>query len=116
MLEQFATYLINFSLTPGLQKSTGDFASQLLNQTNPAIKESIGLQAMANIATIAGDPTSSQNHSSTASSFYSQWEAFAFDPSECDTLLSYQWRSSYGLRYNTFLNMLNLIPQSLYDM
>lgn len=119
ILQQFATYLINFSLTPGLQLSTDDFAGQLVNQTNLAIKGIVGLQAMANIATIAGDATASQNYSSTASSFYSRWETFAIDPSGRHTLLSYQWRSSYGLLYNTFPNMLlslNLIPQSLYDM
>jgi hypothetical protein len=119
ILQQFATYLINFSLAPGLQLSTDDFAGQLVNQTNLAIKGIVGLQAMANIATIAGDLTSSQNYSSTASGFYKQWEAFAIDPSGRHTLLSYQWRSSYGLLYNTFPNMLlslNLIPQSLYDM
>ena len=118
-LQQFATYLINFSLTPGVQLSTDDFAGQLVNQTNLAIKGIVGLQAMSNIATIAGDTASAQNYSSTASSFYSQWEEFAIDPSERHTVLSYQWRSSYGLLYNTFPNMLlnlNLIPQSLYDM
>lgn len=118
-LQQFATYLINFSLTPGLQLSTDDFAGQLVNQTNLAIKGIVGLQAMSDIATIAGDTTSAQNYSSTASSFYSQWEGFAIDPSGRHTVLSYQWRSSYGLLYNTFPNLLlnlNLIPQSLYDM
>ena len=118
-LQQFATYLINFSLTPGLQLSTDDFAGQLVNQTNLAIKGIVGLQAMANIATIAVDLASSTSYSSTASSFYAQWEAFAIDPSGRHTLLSYQWRSSSGLLYNTFPNLLldlNLIPQSLYDM
>lgn len=74
---------------------------------------------MANIATIADDLNSSQNYSSTASRFYSQWETFAIDPSGRHTLLSYQWRSSYGLLYNTFPNLLlnlGLIPDSLYAM
>ncbi|KAL8828021.1 MAG: hypothetical protein Q9191_002838 [Dirinaria sp. TL-2023a] len=118
-LKQFATYLINFSLTPGLQLSTDDFAGELVNQTNLAIKGIVGLQAMSNMATIAGDTASAQNYSSTASSFYKQWEEFAIDPSGRHTVLSYQWRSSYGLLYNTFPNLLldlNLIPQSLYDM
>ena len=118
-LQQFAQYLVKFSLTPGKQLSTDDFAGQLVNQTNLAIKGIVGLQAMASIATIANDAVSSQNYSSTASSFYRQWEELAIDPSERHTLLSYQWRSSYGLLYNTFpdtLLDLNLIPQSLYDM
>lgn len=118
-LQQFARYLIEYSLTPGKQLSTDDFAGQLVNQTNLAIKGIVGLQAMVSIATIADDATSSQNYSSTASSFYSQWEELAIDPSERHTLLSYQWRSSYGLLYNTFPDVLlnlNLIPQSIYDM
>lgn len=118
-LQQFAQYLVEFSLTPGKQLSTDDFAGQLVNQTNLAIKGIVGLQAMASIATIANDAVSSQNYSSTASSFYRQWEELAIDPSERHTLLSYQWRSSYGLLYNNFpdsLLDLNLIPQSLYEM
>ena len=74
---------------------------------------------MSFISTLANDPTNSKNYSSTASNFYTQWEGFAIDPSEKHTILSYQWRSTYSLLYNTYPDLLldlNLIPASLYDM
>ena len=72
MLQQFAQYLVELSLTPGKQLSTDDFAGQLVNQTNLAIKGIVGLQAMASIATIANNAVSSENYSSTTSTFYRQ--------------------------------------------
>ena len=74
---------------------------------------------MSFISTLANDPNSSQNYSSTASNLYNQWESLAIDPSEKHTILSYQWRSSYGLLYNIYPDVLldlNLIPSSLFDM
>ncbi|KAL8718809.1 MAG: hypothetical protein Q9225_004093, partial [Loekoesia sp. 1 TL-2023] len=118
-LQQFASYLIQFSLTPGNQLSTDDFAGRLVNQTNLAIKGIVGIAAMSEIATIVNDPASAQNYSSTASSFFSQWENYAIDPSGTHTLLSYQWRSSYSLLYNIYpalLLNLSIIPDSLYEM
>lgn len=118
-LRKWAAYLIEYSLIPGIQLSTDDFAGQLVNQTNLAIKGIVGLQAMSLISTIVGDSTSATNYSATASSYYAQWEYFAIDPSERHTLLGYEWRSSYGLLYNTYpdkLLDLGIIPQSLYDM
>ncbi|KAF6224395.1 hypothetical protein HO133_010972 [Letharia lupina] len=118
-LQQFASYLIEYSLLPGLQVSTDDFAGALVNQTNLAIKGIVGIQAMSFISTLANDSFGSQNYSTTARSFYSQWEGFAIDPSEKHTMLAYQWRSTYSLLYNTYPDVLldlNLIPNSLYDM
>lgn len=74
---------------------------------------------MSGIASVVGDSASAANYSATASSYYTQWEYFAIDPSERHTVLGYEWRSSYGLLYNTYpdkLLNLGLIPQSLYDM
>ncbi|KAL8727437.1 MAG: hypothetical protein Q9181_005714 [Wetmoreana brouardii] len=118
-LQQFATYLVEFSLTPGIQLSTDDFAGRLVNQTNLAIKGIVGISAMAQIATINNDTENAANYSSTAHSYYTQWEEFAIDPSGTHTLLSYQWRSSYSLLYNTYPSLLlnlSIIPQSLFDM
>lgn len=118
-LQKWASYLIQYSLIPRLQLSTDDFAGELVNQTNLAIKGIVGLQAMSLISDVVGDTASAANYSATASSYYEQWEYFAIDPSERHTILGYEWRSSYGLLYNTFpdkLLNLGLIPQSLYDM
>lgn len=119
ILKQWATYLIDYSLIPGQQLSTDDFAGRLANQTNLAIKGIVGLKAMSFISAAVGDAANAANYSSTATRFYAQWEEMAIDPSGRHTLLAYQWRSSWGLLYNIFpdkLLGLGIIPQNLYDM
>lgn len=118
-LKQWASYLIEFSLIPGNQLSTDDFAGTLVNQTNLAIKGIVGLQAMSKIAAAVGDSAGAANYSTTASSYFSQWETFAIDPSGQHTVLAYEWRSSWGLLYNTYpdkLLNLGIIPDALYAM
>ena len=119
ILKQWANYLIQFSLIPSAQLSTDDFAGQLVNQTNLAIKGIVGLQAMSAIARIADEAADAANFSATALDYYDQWEYFAIDPSKSHTLLAYQWRSSWGLLYNTYFDkLLNLgiIDPAVYDM
>ncbi|KAL8802020.1 MAG: hypothetical protein Q9182_004097 [Xanthomendoza sp. 2 TL-2023] len=118
LLRQFASYLNLYSLTPGYQLSTDDFAGRLANQTNLAIKGIVGIAAMSQIALVCNDPDGAANYSATASSFYEQWEELAMDPSGTHTLLAYQWRSSYSLLYNTYpalLLNLSVIPSALYQ-
>lgn len=119
ILKQWALYLIQFSLIPSAQLSTDDFAGTLVNQTNLAIKGIVGLQAMSVIARIADEPADATNFSITASQYYQNWTYFAIDPSGNHTLLSYQWRSSWGLLYNTFFDKLlnlGLVEDSVYEM
>ena len=118
-LTQFAQYLLEYSLIPGLQVSTDDFAGALANQTNLAIKGIVGIQAMAGVASVVADAASVQNYTVTASNYFSTWEYYGIDPSHNHTLLGYDWRSSWGLLYNTYpdkLLNLGLIPQSLFEM
>lgn len=119
ILKQWALYLVEFSLVPAAQLSTDDFAGRLVNQTNLAIKGIVGLQAMSAVARISDEPADAETFSTTASEYYQNWTYLAIDPSENHTLLAYQWRSSWGLLYNTFFDkLLNLgiIQDSVYDM
>ncbi|KAI0018896.1 DUF1793-domain-containing protein [Xylariomycetidae sp. FL0641] len=119
LLKQFTQYLIQFTLVPEGQLSTDDFAGTMINQTNLAIKGIVGLQAMASIATLAGETYDALNFSATARSYYSQWEYYAIDPSHQHTTLAYQWRSSWGLLYNIFFDKLlnmGLVNESIYTM
>lgn len=119
ILKQWALYLIQFSLVPSGQLSTDDFAGTLVNQTNLAIKGIVGLQAMSAIARIAEQPIDAANFSITASEYYHNWTYFAIDPSKNHTMLAYEWRSSWGLLYNTFFDKLlnlGLVEDSIYDM
>lgn len=97
ILQQWAQYLIEYSLIPALQLSTDDFAGQLANQTNLAIKGIVGLAAMSEISSAVGDEFNALNYSATAQNYYDQWTEYGIDPSGTHTLLAYQWRSSWGL-------------------
>ncbi|KAK6366508.1 hypothetical protein LTS17_010594 [Exophiala oligosperma] len=119
ILQQWSEYLIQYSLLPGQQLSTDDFAGQLANQTNLAVKGIVGLACMANVAEAVGQGANSSNYSSIATSYFSNWADFAIDPSGHHTMLAYQWRSSWGLLYNIFparLFSLSIIPDFVFDM
>jgi hypothetical protein len=96
-----------------------DFAGQLANQTNLAIKGIVAISAMADVANIVGATSDAANFSTTALEYIQMWEFFAIDPSERHTLLGYQWRSSWGLLYNIFPDKLldiGIVPQYVYEM
>ncbi|OTA98868.1 hypothetical protein M426DRAFT_42491, partial [Hypoxylon sp. CI-4A] len=119
LLAQFAQYLIDFSLIPSAQLSTDDFAGELANQTNLAIKGIVGLQAMSSISRVVGVAEDAATFADKATSYYDQWEDLAIDPSGKHTLLAYQWRSSWGLLYNVFFDKLlnmGLVDPGVYDM
>lgn len=118
-LKQFSEYLINFSLLPGVQLSTDDFAGSLANQTNLAIKGIVGLAAMSKIASATGHNSDAQNFTEIANSYFTRWEGFGIDPSGKHSILGYEWRSSWSLLYNIMpakLLGLSIIPQRIYDM
>ncbi|KAI9694468.1 MAG: hypothetical protein M1822_000084 [Bathelium mastoideum] len=119
ILTQWASYLIDFALIPNLQLSTDDFAGELINQTNLAIKGIVGLQTAGSIATVVGEAADATNYFTIASSYYDQWEYFGIDPSMNHTLLAYEWRSSWGLLYNIFpdkLLNLGLVSERVFEM
>ncbi|KAI1763114.1 DUF1793-domain-containing protein [Hypoxylon sp. FL1150] len=119
LLKRFSQYLIDYSLVPDAQLSTDDFAGELANQTNLAVKGVVGLQAMSAIARVVGEAEDASVFATRATDFYEQWEGYAIDPSGRHTLLAYQWRSSWGLLYNVYLDKLlnmGLVRPELYDM
>ncbi|KAI1331549.1 DUF1793-domain-containing protein [Xylariaceae sp. FL0255] len=118
LLRQFAQYLIEFTLIPGQQVSTDDFAGALTNQTNLAIKGIVGLQAMSSIARLSDNMADAIVFSNTATSYYNQWEYLGLDSSGRHATLAYQWRSSWGLLYNIYFDKLlnmGLVNESLYS-
>ncbi|KAG8168909.1 hypothetical protein KVR01_001658 [Diaporthe batatas] len=118
-MKQWAEFLARFSLIPEFQLSTDDFAGPKENQTNLALKGILGLRAMAEMAQVAGHPEDAANFSATASDYYATWEALAIDPAAKHTLLAYQWRSSWGLLYNTYMDRLldlEVVSDEVYAM
>lgn len=118
-LKQWAQYLVDFSLIPASQLSTDNFAGPLANQSSLAIKGIVGLAAMAEISRLLNETESAELYDRTAREYYDTWSALAIDPTNTHTLLSYQWRSSWGLLYNIYPALLlnpSIIPSSLYSM
>ncbi|KZT74313.1 DUF1793-domain-containing protein [Daedalea quercina L-15889] len=119
LLDQWTQYLIADSLIPANQISTDDFAGSLANQTNLAIKGIIGIRAMGEMASLAGNSEESSNYTSIASSYVTQWQGFATSSDGKHLTLNYNNDSSWSLTYNMWadkLLKLDLIPDSVYEM
>ena len=89
------------------------------NQTNLALKGIIGIEAMAVIAILTSHPTDPANY--TRISYISQWQnlAIAYSATPPHTTLSYGQNNTHGILYNLYGDkelMLNLVPQSVYDI
>jgi hypothetical protein len=121
ILKQWAEYLVEDSLYPAEQLSTDDFAGHLANQTNLAIKGIIGLEAMSQIATLAGETADAANYTTIAHDYITKWQTIAINTTDNPphASLSYNNISTHGLLYNLYNDKLvrtNLVPQSVYDM
>lgn len=119
LLKKWSSYLVEFGLMPENQLSTDDFAGKLVNQSNLAIKGVVGLSAMAEISLAIGKGNESTNFTKTSQDYMNRWKKLSIDPTNTHTVLSYQWRSSWGLLYNTYpdkLLRLGLIDEKIYKM
>ncbi|OSD04167.1 DUF1793-domain-containing protein [Trametes coccinea BRFM310] len=119
LLDQWARYLVQNSLTPALQLSSDVLAGALANQTNLAIKGIIGIKAMSEIAAIAGDTERSTNYSTIASVYVQDWEKLAMSSDGTHLTLAYGNSSSWGIAYNLYADKLlgtDLFPKSIYDL
>ncbi|KAJ6569518.1 hypothetical protein B0H19DRAFT_697259 [Mycena capillaripes] len=117
LLDQWTQYLIEDSLIPAFQLSTDDFAGQLANQTNLAIKGIIGIRCMAEISKLLGDNAKYANYSSIAADYVTKWQTLSASTGPHLTL-AYGENDSWGLAYNLFSDVhlgLKLFPQSVYD-
>ncbi|KAF7340199.1 DUF1793-domain-containing protein [Mycena venus] len=118
LLDQWTQYLIEDSLIPAFQLSTDDFAGQLANQTNLAIKGIIGIRCMAEISKLLGDNKKYTNYSSIAADYVTQWQTLSASKTGPHLTLAYNNDASWGLAYNLFSDVhlgLKLFPQSVYD-
>ncbi|KAK0206362.1 DUF1793-domain-containing protein, partial [Desarmillaria ectypa] len=118
LLDQWTQFLIMDALIPANQISTDDFAGSLENQTNLAIKGIIGIRAMAKIASMLDDTAKSDNYTSIAETYVTQWQTLAASDSGEHLTLSYGNSSSWGLSYNLYADKLlglNLFPTSIYE-
>ncbi|KAJ7031515.1 DUF1793-domain-containing protein [Mycena alexandri] len=118
LLDQWTQFLIEDSLIPANQLSTDDFAGQLANQTNLAIKGITGIRCMGEIWGLLGNKDKQANYTSIAASYVQQWLNFSASTTGPHLTLSYGDSASWGLAYNLFGDVhlkLNLFPKSVYD-
>ncbi|KAM3508374.1 hypothetical protein MY10362_001219 [Beauveria mimosiformis] len=121
LLTRWAQYLIEDAKIPAHQLSTDDFAGQLANQTNLAIKGIIALEAMAEIAARAGHPELLKHYSDIAHEYYNFWSEHGINHNSTapHATLAYNDMESYGLLYNLWgdkVLRLNFIPEEIYKM
>lgn len=117
--KQWAEYLVKYTLIPESQLSTDDFAGTLHNQTNLAIKGIVALEAMNVISKVLNKTEWLADYGSIPREYITKWEMLAIEPGTEHTSLTYQLRSSWGLLYNTFPDLLlgpDIVPKNVSAM
>lgn len=118
ILKQWADYLVANALDPGFQNQTDDFTGFIAHSVNLALKGIIGIGAMSQIATAAGNTADHDNYLSVARSYISQWATMAQDSSGQHLKLAYDQDGTWSLKYNGFSDKLlglGLVPRSVSD-
>ncbi|KAI1336160.1 DUF1793-domain-containing protein [Xylariaceae sp. FL0016] len=107
-------YLERESLIPAYQLSTDDFAGELANQTNLALKGLIGIKAMSEIANLVGNTTDAKYLRKKADDYARKWQEFGFSRDKKFAKLAYHWYGSWTTLYNLFADALLCfhLPQS----
>lgn len=104
--KQWTSYLVEFSLLPGNQLSTDDFAGWLALQTNLALKGIIGIKAMAGLAEIAGEEKDKKSYENISRTYISKWEEYGISRDKTHAKLAYNWFGSWTTTYNLFADAL----------
>ncbi|KAI8458118.1 hypothetical protein BY996DRAFT_4577608 [Phakopsora pachyrhizi] len=126
ILSQWTSFLIKDGLIPAKQLSTDDFAGQLANQTNLALKAIVGIAAMSEISKAVSESEGKQKYKeddskklrNIAESYIEQWIKFSLSEDKTHTKLSYQDDKSWGTLYNLFADRLlnlKLVPKFIYE-
>ncbi len=102
VLKGWADYLVANALDPGYQNQTDDFTGFIAHSVNLALKGIIGLGAMSQISTAAGNAADSASYLSTAQSYISQWAVKAQDTTNTNLKLAYDQPDTWSLKYNGY--------------
>ncbi|GAA5904751.1 uncharacterized protein JCM6883_003893 [Sporobolomyces salmoneus] len=121
VFKEWTAFLVDDGLLPANQLSTDDFAGQLANQTNLAVKAIVGIGAMAELANQTGRWTDWFHYRTVAKAYAEEWWKLAMtdlDGPNPHAKLAYQDEDSWGTLYNLFgdrILSLDLFPKELYD-
>ncbi|PQE33344.1 putative glutaminase protein [Rutstroemia sp. NJR-2017a WRK4] len=125
ILDQWTQYLISNALIPAMQLSTDDFAGELANQTNLALKGIVAIAAMSRIANLTAHEAAGVRYAGIAEEYMQKWTALSLVPETDDVpehiALSYNPSTpqSYSLLYNLYpdrLLRLGLVPERIYGL
>jgi hypothetical protein len=117
-MKQWAEYLITDSLIPAAQLSTDDFAGQLANQSNLAIKGIQGIAAMGEIATWLNKTSDAKKYQNISSTYIQAFYGYSINSQDTHVKLDYQDDSSWGTLYNLIFDRLlnlKLVAEEIYD-
>ncbi|GAA5989358.1 hypothetical protein JCM5350_005687 [Sporobolomyces pararoseus] len=122
VFKSWTTFLVDDGLLPSNQLSTDDFAGQLANQTNLAVKAIVGIGAMAELANQTGRWTDWLHYRTVAKAYVEEWWKLAMTDLKGPNphaKLAYQEEESWGTLYNLFgdrILSLDLFPKELYEI
>ncbi|HEX3783033.1 MAG TPA: DUF5127 domain-containing protein [Pseudonocardiaceae bacterium] len=102
VLKGWADYLVANALDPGYQNQTDDFTGFIAHSVNLALKGIIGLGAMSQISTAAGNSADAKNYLSTAQDYIAQWAVKAEDTTNTNLKLAYDQPDTWSLKYNGY--------------
>lgn len=102
ILKQWADYLVANALDPGYQNQTDDFTGFIAHSVNLALKGIIGIGAMSQIATAAGNAADSASYLATAHDYIGKWATMAQDPAKTNLKLAYDQPGTWSLKYNGY--------------
>jgi len=117
ILKQWADYLVDNALDPGLQNQTDDFTGFIAHSVNLALKGIVGIGAMSLLSRSLGNTTEADHYLSVARSYVSQWFDRAQDPSGTHLRLAYDRDNTWSLKYNGYpdkLLGLDLVPEAVH--
>jgi len=118
IMQQWAEFLVTDSLIPAEQLSTDDFAGQLANQSNLAIKGIQGIAAMGQIATWLNKTSDAKSYQNISSTYIQAFYGFAINKNNTHVKLDYQddksWGTLYNLIFDRLLN-LELVAEEIYN-
>ena len=104
--KQWTQYLVDFSLRPGNQLSTDDFAGWLSLQTGLALKGIIGINAMSELAKLTGNDADGKFYKNISTTYIGKWEQYAISRDKTHAKVSYDWYGSWTTLYNLYADSL----------
>ncbi|KAK9899072.1 putative glutaminase A [Cystobasidium minutum MCA 4210] len=118
--KQWADYLVNSSLSPALQASTDDFAGEEAQMTSLAVKGTVELGCMGQIASALGKTSDANHYTTLAKQYSTQIISSAMATTRDHVKLTYNssddsWSSLYNLLPDRMFG-LNIFNDSFYAM